>query len=115
MQARAGAFNVLDGIVARTNSTGFQKSLGAERCLTEVREGERLVAGVVHDEALRNEHAFIELATAYAVLTLDNGPGFDPGGPSELGSPATASLSSRSPRSRPAALGGDVDCGRSVA
>jgi hypothetical protein len=41
--------------------------------------------------------------------------GQDPGGPSELGSPATASSSPRRPRSRPAALGADVDCGRSVA
>jgi hypothetical protein len=147
-----------------------------DHCVTEVREGERLVAGVVHDEALRNEHALIELATAYVVLAHDNvrlsngaavlvaavedsrvriqasadeerrrierdrhdagggelavvsAPGHgtrvigrmplrgrDPGGPSELGSPATTSSSPRSPRSRPAALGADVDCGRSVA
>jgi hypothetical protein len=144
MLARVGAFNVLDGIVAQTNPTGFHEGLlfsnptrrrmvrhfcggirflsgvavlqgrgvrdaaacdspdrasrpddlrpalvdavedaavqvvfpvddetgwvdaagevvqspppGAERCLTEVRECERLVAGVVQDEALRHEH-----------------------------------------------------------
>ena len=42
------------------------------RCLTEIRDGDRRVAAVVHDAALRDEHAFIDAATAYAVITLDN-------------------------------------------
>ena len=42
------------------------------RCLTEIRDGEKRVAAIVHDAALRDEHAFIDGATAYAVITLDN-------------------------------------------
>jgi signal transduction histidine kinase len=42
------------------------------RWLTEVRDGGRLIAGIVHDETLAEEHAFVDAARAYAVLTLDN-------------------------------------------
>jgi signal transduction histidine kinase len=42
------------------------------RWLTEVHDEDRLVAGIVHDEALRDEHAFIDAATTYAVMTFDN-------------------------------------------
>jgi signal transduction histidine kinase len=42
------------------------------RCLTEIRDGDRRVAAIIHDTALRDEHAFIDAATAYAVMTLDN-------------------------------------------
>jgi signal transduction histidine kinase len=45
---------------------------GPGRWLTEIRDGDRLVAGIVHDEALRDEHAFIDAATTYAVMTFDN-------------------------------------------
>lgn len=44
----------------------------AERALTEVCDGERRVAGIVHDAALRYEHAFTDAATAYALVALDN-------------------------------------------
>ncbi len=42
------------------------------RCLTELLDGDRCVAGIVHDAALRDERAFIDAATAYAVITFDN-------------------------------------------
>ena len=45
---------------------------GSRRWSTEVRDGERLVAMVIHDVALRDDRAFIDAATSYAVLTLDN-------------------------------------------
>jgi signal transduction histidine kinase len=45
---------------------------GATRCLTEIRDGDQLVAGILHDAALRDERAFIDAATAYSVMTLDN-------------------------------------------
>jgi len=46
--------------------------VGSGRCLTEIRDGDRLIAAVVHDEALRDEQAFTDAATAYAVMTIDN-------------------------------------------
>ena len=45
---------------------------GPGRWLTEVYDHDRLVAGIVHDEALREEHAFIDAATTYAVITFEN-------------------------------------------
>ena len=44
----------------------------AGRCLTEIRDGESRVAAIIHDDALRAERGFIDAATAYAVMTLDN-------------------------------------------
>ncbi len=45
---------------------------GPGRWLSEVYDEERLVAGIVHDETLRDEHAFLDAATTYAVMTFDN-------------------------------------------
>jgi signal transduction histidine kinase len=45
---------------------------GSGRYLTEVRDGDQRVAAIVHDSALRNEPAFLDAATGYAVMTLDN-------------------------------------------
>jgi signal transduction histidine kinase len=45
---------------------------GSRRWSTEVRDGDRLVAMIIHDVALRDDRAFIDAATSYAVLTLDN-------------------------------------------
>ena len=45
---------------------------GSGRRLTEVHDDGRVIAGIVHDETLAGEHAFIDAARAYAVLTLDN-------------------------------------------
>jgi signal transduction histidine kinase len=45
---------------------------GSGRCVTEVRDDDDLIAAIVHDEALREEHAFVDAATAYAVMTIDN-------------------------------------------
>ena len=42
------------------------------RWLTEVHDQDRLVAGIIHDEVLRDEHGFVDAATTYAVMTLDN-------------------------------------------
>jgi signal transduction histidine kinase len=45
---------------------------GSGRCLSEIRDGDRPIAAIVHDAALRDERGFINAATAYAVMTLDN-------------------------------------------
>ena len=45
---------------------------GTGRCLTEVREDGRLVAGLVHDDALLEEGDFIRAAAAYALTALEN-------------------------------------------
>ena len=46
--------------------------LEPERSVTEVAKGNRTVAAIVHDRALQADHAFIETATSYAVMTVDN-------------------------------------------
>jgi signal transduction histidine kinase len=43
-----------------------------ERAVTEVNDGDRRVAAILHDPALREEEAFTETAAAYALMTLDN-------------------------------------------
>ena len=45
---------------------------GSGQCLTEVREGRRLVAGVIHDNALRDEVDFVQALASYALITLEN-------------------------------------------
>jgi signal transduction histidine kinase len=45
---------------------------GSPQVLTEIRDGRRRVAGLVHDAALQDEHAFLDAGTAYALLTLEN-------------------------------------------
>jgi signal transduction histidine kinase len=45
---------------------------GSGRCLTEVRDDGRRVAAIIHDAALRDDQAFIAIAIAYAVMTLDH-------------------------------------------
>jgi signal transduction histidine kinase len=47
-------------------------TLGAGRSVTEVRDGDRCVAAIVHDPVLGRERAFIESASSYAVMTLEN-------------------------------------------
>jgi signal transduction histidine kinase len=42
------------------------------RCLTEVDDGDRRVAAIIHDAALRDDRAFIATATSYALMTLDH-------------------------------------------
>ncbi len=42
------------------------------RSLLEVRDGDRLVAAIIHDAALAQDQAFIDTATSYALMTLDN-------------------------------------------
>ena len=42
------------------------------RAVTEVTDGDRRVAAIVHDPALQGEDAFTETAAAYALMTLDN-------------------------------------------
>jgi len=42
------------------------------RAMTKVLDGDRLVATIVHDSALRDERAFIDTATSYAVMTFDH-------------------------------------------
>jgi signal transduction histidine kinase len=45
---------------------------GSGRCLTEVRDDDRRVAAIIHDAALRDDPAFIAVATSYSVMTLDH-------------------------------------------
>ena len=45
---------------------------GSGQCLTEVRERGRLVAGVVHDDALRDETDFVQAVASYALVSLEN-------------------------------------------
>jgi signal transduction histidine kinase len=47
-------------------------SAASGRCLTEVCDGPRPIAGIIHDAALRDDRAFIDTATSYAFMTLDN-------------------------------------------
>jgi signal transduction histidine kinase len=42
------------------------------RSLTEVRDGGRRVAAIVHDAALEHDRAFVDIATSYALMTLDH-------------------------------------------
>ena len=43
-----------------------------DRAVTEVRDGDRRVAAIMHDPALENDDAFTETAAAYALMALDN-------------------------------------------
>ena len=45
---------------------------GSGKCLTRVRDGGRLVAGVVHDEALRDETDYVQGVAAYALTVREN-------------------------------------------
>jgi signal transduction histidine kinase len=42
------------------------------QCLTEVHKGRRLVAGVIHDDALRDEVDFVHAVASYALIALEN-------------------------------------------
>jgi signal transduction histidine kinase len=45
---------------------------GPGRSLTEIDDRPDRIAGIVHDSALRDDRAFIDAATSYALMTLDN-------------------------------------------
>ena len=45
---------------------------GSGRCLTEVREDGRLVAGLVHDDALLDQTDFLRAVASYALTALEN-------------------------------------------
>jgi signal transduction histidine kinase len=42
------------------------------RSLTEIDDGPTRIAGIIHDSALENDRAFVDAATSYALMTLDN-------------------------------------------
>jgi signal transduction histidine kinase len=42
------------------------------RSLTAIADGSDRIAAIIHDAALRHDRAFIDTATAYALMTLDN-------------------------------------------
>ena len=44
----------------------------SRRVLTQVRDGDELVAAIIHDAALASDPAFIDTVTSYALMTLDN-------------------------------------------
>jgi signal transduction histidine kinase len=47
-------------------------SAGPKRSVTEIHDGDRRIAAIVHDPALKGDRAFIESASSYAVMTLEN-------------------------------------------
>ncbi len=47
-------------------------SAGPGRAVTEIADDGRLVAAIVHDVALEDDRAFIDTATSYAIMTLEN-------------------------------------------
>jgi signal transduction histidine kinase len=47
-------------------------SENAGRCLTEVVDGERRVAGLIHDAALLEQHEFVQAASSLALTSLEN-------------------------------------------
>ena len=44
----------------------------SERCVTEVRDGDRRIAAIVHDDALRDQQQLVDAAAAYARIALEN-------------------------------------------
>jgi signal transduction histidine kinase len=47
-------------------------SVAAGRAVTTVRDGDHVLAAIVHDAALEDDQAFVDAATTYAVMTLEN-------------------------------------------
>jgi signal transduction histidine kinase len=45
---------------------------GSGQCVTEVADGDRRIAAIVHDEALRDQQDLIDAAAAYARIALEN-------------------------------------------
>jgi signal transduction histidine kinase len=45
---------------------------GSEQVLTEVRDGERLMAAIVHDAALAEDREFLDAVASYAAIALKN-------------------------------------------
>jgi signal transduction histidine kinase len=57
------------------DAAGLPVALPAERsgrCITEIRDGDRRVAAIVHDPALREQRSFVESVGAYALVWDDN-------------------------------------------
>ena len=50
----------------------IRRSSRPGRAVTEIPDGDRLVAAIVHDGALEDDRAFIDAATSYALMTLEN-------------------------------------------
>ena len=42
------------------------------RCMTEIRDDQRRVAAIIHDSAFQDDRTFIDTASTYALMTLDN-------------------------------------------
>jgi signal transduction histidine kinase len=63
---RGGPWVDADGISVPAHAAGSRRSL------TEVRDGDRLVAGLVHDAALSDQWEFVEAAGSIALATLEN-------------------------------------------
>ena len=45
---------------------------GSGRAVTEVRSGRRLVAAIVHDQALAEQREFVEAAASYTLMAIEN-------------------------------------------
>jgi signal transduction histidine kinase len=64
-----------DGTARWVNAAGREVTppeATATRAITEVTDGDRRVAAILHDPALQDDRAFTETAAAYALMTLDN-------------------------------------------
>ena len=56
----------------RTGTRSRPPAAATGRAVTEILDGDRRVAAIVHDAALEDDRAFIDTATSYALMTLDN-------------------------------------------
>ena len=56
---------------ARTGA-GPRRSPAAGRCVTEIRDDDRLLGAIVHDRTLADDRVFVETAAAYASVTLSH-------------------------------------------
>ena len=67
-----GSATARDTGATRTGTALDPPSAAPGRAVTKILDGDRLVAAIVHDAALQDDRAFIDTATSYALMTLDN-------------------------------------------
>jgi signal transduction histidine kinase len=60
------------GWVDETGWPAKAPAKGDGRDVTEVRDGDRIVAAIVHDDALSQDHALVQAAASYGLAALEN-------------------------------------------
>ncbi|MDA0171478.1 histidine kinase [Solirubrobacter taibaiensis] len=60
----------LEIVHARDDVHWTAPDAAAGRCVTEIRDGDRLLGAIVHDRTLADDPAFVETAAAYTAMTL---------------------------------------------